>query len=316
MTTPSGLGGQFGYITETTVGTLVTVNKFLPVNSAPIGTEIEPNDSMGIRAGRLVTAAWKQGKRTVSGTVEMDLWNADVASMFKHMFGAVSVATNGAQHDYTYTPDDHSGLSFSSQVGVPDINGVVRPRTFAGCKVTGWSIGAEAGSLCTLSLDIAAMTSTNGVSLAAASYDSALEPFVFTEAFLLLAGSTTDVVSSFELTCESGMTDRFRIGTPWSREYKQNGFREFSGSITKDFESEAQYNRYMNGDEAALVFLFDNGTDELRITANVRFNAGDPTLEGPEIIEEPVEFKVVSATNDAAGITAVLTNGDGFTGAA
>lgn len=316
MTTPAGIGGQFGYVTETTTGTLVTVNKFLPVTGAPITTEIEPLDSMGIRAGRLITASWKQGKRTVGGTVETELWNADIASLLKHMFGAVSVATNGGQHNYTYTPDDTTGLSMTMQVGVPDITGTVRPRTFGGCKIGGWTLSAEAGSLATLSLDVVAMTSTNGVALAAASYDAALEPFVFTEANLLVAGATNTVVSSFELQCDTGLTERFRNGSPWSKEYLQNGFREFTGTIAKDFESETQYNRYINGEEAALVLNFDNGTDELVITMNVRFNGGDPTLEGPEIIEEPVEFKVVSATNDASGITAVLTNGDGLTGAA
>lgn len=317
MTTPAGIGGQFGYVTETTTGTLVTVDKFLPVTSAPIVTEIEPLDSMGIRAGRLITAAWKQGSRTVSGTVETELWNVDIASLFTHMFGAVQVATNGGQWDYTYTPVDTTGLSMTMQVGVPDITGTVRPRTFGGAKLGGWTLSAEAGSICMLSLDVVAMTSTNGVALATASYDAALEPFVFTEAHLSVAGATNTVVNSFELACEMGLTERFRLGNDgWSLEYLQNGFREFTGSITKDFEDETQYERYLDGDEAALVLNFDNGTDQLAITMNVRFNAGDPTLEGPELVEEPVEFKVVSATNDASGITAVLTNGDGLTGAA
>lgn len=316
MTTPSGLGGQFGYVTETTTGTLVTVNKFLPVTSAPITTEPEPLDSMGIRAGRLITAAWKQGKKTISGTVEMELWNADVASLFKHMFGAVAVATNGGQWNYTYTPEDLTGLSMTMQVGLPHIDGSVAPRTFGGCKFGGWTIGAEAGSLATLSLDVVAMTSTNGVALAAASYDTALEPFVFTEAFLLLDGSTNDVVNSFELQCDMGLTDRFRNGSQFSKEYLQNGFREFTGTISKDFESEAQYEALMDGDESALVLQFDNGSEQLEITMHVRFQGGDTTLEGPEILEEPVEFKVIAATNDAIGINAVLTNSDGFTGAA
>lgn len=317
MTTPAGIGGQFGYVTEATTGTLVTVDKFLPVTSAPITTEIENLDSMGIRAGRLITAAWKQGQRVVSGTVEMELWNADVASLFKHMFGAVQVATNGSQWDYTYTPDDTTGLSFTAQIGVPDISGTSRARTFGGCKIGAWTLSAEAGSLATLSLDVVGMTSTNGVSLASASYDTGLEPFVFTEASLSIAGSTNEVINSFELQCDMGLTERFRLGNSgWSKEYLQNGFREFTGSFVKDFESNTQSQRYLDGDEAAIVLNFDNGTDSLQITMNVRFDAGDPTLEGPELVEEQVEFKVIHSTNDASGITAVLTNSDGLTGAA
>lgn len=315
MTTPAGLGGQWGYVSETTTGTLATVDKFLPVTSPPLGQEIEPLDSQGIRAGRLITASWKQGQRTVSGTVETELWNTDIAALLRHMFGAVQVATNGAQWDYTYTPDDLTGESMTIQVGVPDITGTVHPFTYGGCKIGGWTLTAEAGSLAMLSLDIVGMTETNGVALAPASYDTGLEPFVFTEASLLIAGATNNVVSNFELTCDMGLTERPRLGSATSREYLQNGFREFTGTITHDFENLTQYNRFLDGDETALVLNFDNGTETLVITANIRFDGATPQLNGVELVEEESPFKVVSSTSDALGITAVLTNGEGLTGA-
>lgn len=316
MTTPAGLGGQWGYASETTTGVLTTVDKFLPVVSSEIGQEIPPLDSQGIRAGRLLTASWKQGGRTVSGTVESELWNTDIAELMRHMFGAVQVTTNGSQWDYTYTPADLTGESMTIQAGIPDITGTVRPFTWGGCKIGSWTLTAEAGSLAMLSMDIVGMTETNGVALAAASYDAALEPFVFTEANLLIAGATNTVVSSFELTCDVGLTERPRLGSATSLEYLQNGFREFSGSITHDFESLAQYTRFLAGDETALVLNFDNGTETLQITANIRFDGATPPLAGVELVEEESPFKVISATSDAAGITAVLTGGEGLTGAA
>lgn len=317
MTTPAGLGGQFGYVSEVTPGTLVTVDKFLPVTSAPLKEEIEPIESKGIRAGRLVTAAWKQGLHTISGTVAMELWNADVAALFRHMFGAVTTATNGSLWDYTYTPDDLTGESMTIQTGIPDISGTVQPFTFGGCKVTGWNLAAEAGSSdpVMLSLDIVGMTATNGVVLASASYDAALEPFVFVEGSLAIAGSTNNVIQSVALAADNGITVRPRIGSSTSREYLQNGFREYTGTATADFENLTQYNRFLDGDEAALVLLFDNGAESLRITTNVRFDGETPELAGPELIELPIAFKAVSATNDSSAITAVLTTGDGLAGA-
>lgn len=315
MTTPAGIGGQFGYVSETTTGTLATVDHFLPVTSVALGQQIENLDSMGIRAGRFITAAWKQGSRTISGTVEMELWNTDIAPLFKHMFGAVAAATNSEQWDYTYTPDDLTGVSMTVQVGRPDITGTVRAFTYGGCKVGQWTLTAEAGSLATLSLDMVGMTETNGVSLATASYDSALEPFVFTEASLSIAGSTNNVVKSFELTGNNELTDRFRLGSGTSREYLANGFRTYSGTAVADFESLTQYNRFVDGDEAALVLNFNNGTDALVVTCNVRFEGETPEL-GAELLEQNVPFTCVSATNDSSAITAVLTNGEGFTGAA
>lgn len=316
MTTPAGIGGQWGYVSETTTGTLATVDKFLPVVNAELGSEIERLDSQGIRAGRLITASWKPGQNTVSGTVETELWNVDIAALFRHLFGAVSVATNGSQWDYTYTPADTTGESLTMQVGVPDIGKTVRPFTYAGCKIGSWSLTAEAGSLAMLSMDVVAMTETNSVALATASYDTGLEPFVFVEANLVVAGATNTVVSSFELNCDMGLTERFRLGSATSREYLQNGFREFTGTITHDFTDLTQYNRYLSGAETALVLNFDNGTETLVITANVRYDGTTPPLAGVELIEQESPFKVVSATSDALGITAVLTNGEGLTGAA
>ncbi|MGH3942624.1 MAG: phage tail tube protein [Pseudonocardiaceae bacterium] len=315
MTTPAGLGGQFGYASETTPGTLVTVDTFLPINSESLKTEIEQLESQGIRAGRLVTAAWKQGQRTISGTVEMELWNTDIAPLFRHMFGAVATATNGAQWDYTFTPADLRGEALTIQVGKPDISGTVRPFTYGGAKVSEWTLGAEAGAIAMLSLEIVAMTETNGVALATASYDSGLAPFVFTEGNLSIAGSTNNTVQSFEVAGNNGITERFRLGAATSREYLQNGFREYTGSATTDFENLTQYNRFLDGDEAALVLTFDNGTETLVITLNVRFDGETPELAGPELLEQTVAFKAVHATSDADAITAVLTNGEGLTGA-
>lgn len=315
MTTPAGLGGQFGYVSETTVGTLVTVDKFLPVTSPEIEQDIARHDSQGIRAGRLITAAWKPGSKTIGGTVETELWNTDIATLFRHMFGAVSVATNGGQWNYTYTPTDLTGKSMTMQVGKPAIDGTRHPFTWGGAKIASWTLTAEVGSLAMLSLDVVAMTETNGVSLAVASYDATLAPFVFTEANLLVAGSTNNVVSSVEITCDNGITERPRLGSDTSREYLQNGFREITGSAKTDFVSLAQYNRFVDGDETALVLNFDNGTERLVITCHVRYDGGAPELTGPELLEETVEFKVVHATSDALGITAVLTNAEGLTGA-
>lgn len=315
MSTPAGVSGQFGYASETTVGTLVTVDKFLPVTSPEPEQEIERIDSMGLRAGRLITAAWKPGSRTIGGPIETELWNTDIATLFRHMFGAVSVATNGAQWDYTFTPADLTGESMTMQVGKPDITGTVHPFTWGGAKIGSWTLSAEVGSLVMLSLDVVAMTETNGVSLAVASYDSTLEPFVFTEASMVVAGTTNNVVSSFELACDNALTDRPRLGSDTSREYLQNGFREITGNAKHDFENLTQYNRFLDATEGALVLNFDNGTEQLVITLNVRYDSGAPSMTGPELLEETSEFKVVHGTSDALGITAVLTNAEGLTGA-
>lgn len=312
MASPNGVAAQFGYVSETTPGTAVTVDTFLPFNSESVKQEIERLKSQGLRAGRKITAAWKPGAALISGTVEFELWNTDIANLFGHMFGGVSTATNAAQWDYTFTPDDLLDKTFTAQVGRPDIGGTVQPFTWAGCKVGEWTLSSDLNSICMLSLDLVAMTETTGTALASASYDSTLSPFVFTEASLSIAGATNNVVQSFELVGNNNLTERPRQGQSTSRQYLENGFREYTGTATVDFENLTQYQRFVDGDEAALVLNFDNGTETLVVTCNVEFDGESPEVTGPELLAENIPFSVVSATSDAAGITAVLTNAEGL----
>lgn len=308
MATPSGLGGQFGYKRETTPGTAVVVDQFLPVNSVSIKSQIERLDSQGIRAGRLVTAAWKPGHQEVSGTVEMELWNADIAALIFGMFGNV-VTTGTGPYTHTYTPVDLTGKATTMQAGLPDIGGIVRAFTWSGCKINQWTLSAEVDAIAMLELDVVGMTETTATALATASYDAVLAPFVFTQANLTIAGSAVPVKSA-EIVGSTGLTDRYRLNSATSKEYLQNDFREYTGTATADFENLTQYNRFINGTEAALVLSFTNGTDTLTVTMNVRFDGEAPELSGPELLELPIAFKAVHATSDASAITAVLVNTD------
>lgn len=315
MASPHGVAGQFGYKTETTNGTAETVDTFLPINSESVQHEIQRLESAGIRAGRLTVHTWKAGQKTISGDIETELWNTDVATLFNHMFGSVSTATNGSLWDYTFTPGDLTGQTFTAQVGRPDIGGTVRPFTWAGCKVGSWSLSCTAGEIAMLNLSIVAQTETNGDALASASYDSGLDPFVFTEGNLSIAGSTNNTVKSVDLEGDNGLTERFRLGSATSKEYLENALREYTGTATVDFEGLTQYDRFLDGDEAALVLEFANGTETLKATLNVRFDGEAPELSGVELLEQNVPFKGVSTTSDSNTITVVLTNGEGLTGA-
>lgn len=308
MAASHGAAGQFGLKTETTVGTAITVDDFLPILSAAVKSEQSRLDSQGIRAGRLTKHAWKKGQTLNAGTVEMELWNVDVAPLFKHLFGAVSTAGSGP-YTHTYTPGVLTGDSFTCQVGIPDISGTVNAFTYAGSKVNQWTIRAEIDQIATLSLDLVAMTQVTNTALASASYSSSLAPFVFTEASVTVGGSAVNTVKSVELMGNNGLTERVRLGAATSREYLENAVREYSGTLVMDFESLTEYNRYIAASEFAVVLAFNNGTQTLTFTMNCRYNGENPEL-GPELVEQSLPFECVHATADASAITAVLVNTD------
>lgn len=310
MAIPSGLSGQLGIKSESTFGTAVTVDTFIPIVSEGIKNNIARLVPQGIFAGRRTASRWKAGGSTIGGPITLELYNKPLAALMNHMFGAVDTTGTGP-YVHEYTPGDLTGQSFTAQVGVPDEGGTVRAKTYAGCKVASWELACAIGEIPRLTLTVSAKTEVTDTALASASYLTGIEPFAFTEASLTVGGSPLARVRSMTLRGDNGLAvDRHGIGSASVAEQKENGLRQYGGTISSDFESLTAYNRFVNGTEAALVMLFDNGTDDLEITANVRFDGDTPNLTGPEMIEQPLPFVCTSNTDDPTAITAVLTNGE------
>lgn len=304
----SGLDAQIGWKSESTFGTAVTPDQF---HAGYLGggpkQEIARLESQGLRAGRRVTSKWKSGGKTITGTVNLELWDEPLATLLTHMFGSVATSGTGPW-THTATPGSLNDNSFTLQVGRPDSGDTVRAFTYAGCKIASWTINCAVGEIPTLELEVSAQTETTATALASASYPTAA-PFTFVEASLTIAGSAVNTVTDVSLSAANALrTDGHRLGSADIREQLENGMREFTGTLTSEFEDLTAYNRFVNGTEAALVVLFDNGTDTLTITTNVRFDGETPEVSGPELLEQPLPFKCLSTTSDAAAITAELVN--------
>lgn len=311
MATPSGLAAQIGFKSESTVGTAVTVDQFhAGFVSEAIKQEIARIESAGLRAGRRTTHAWKPGAKTVGGSLTLELWDEPLATLLTHMFGTVNTTGAAAPYTHTATPGTLTGNSLTLQVGRPDIGGTVRAFTYAGVKIPSWTLSGSVGEIPQLQLDISAYSEVTDVELASASYPTAA-PFVFTEGSLSIGGSAVAVIQEMSLEANNGLAvDRHRFNAATIREQLENGIREYTGSLTADFEDLTAYNRFVNGDEVAQVMKFDNGTDSLTITTNTRYDGETPEVSGPEQLTQPLPFKAISGTSDADAITAVLVNAE------
>lgn len=303
-----GADGQIGWKTETTVGTAVTVDTFLPIRSENIKQNIEYLDTQTISA-RKVLRKTKAGRKIIEGGFVTELPNTSIAALFKHMFGAVSTTGSGP-YTHTYTPDDLTGDSLTIQVGRPATDDTVHPFTYAGCKIASWTIAANVGEIATLECSIIGMTETTATSLAVASYSSSWAPMVFTEASLTIAGSAANSVREVTLTGDNAIEARHRLGSATSKQPLEIGLRDYSGTVVTDFDALTDYNRFVNGTEAALVLTFNNGTQTLTITMNVQFVGETPELSGFDLVAQTLPFRCISSTSDAAAITAVLVNSE------
>ena len=150
MALKSGLAAQIGFVTETTVGVAKTPTLFLPLVDESIELEKERLESEGIYAGRRVLDSdqWNGGNNTVGGDIGLELTNRGLGVLFKHAFGGVATTGSGP-YTHTFTPGDLSGVSFTTQVGVPGVGGTVHPKTASGCKVASWELACAAGEIAT-----------------------------------------------------------------------------------------------------------------------------------------------------------------------
>lgn len=154
-------------------------------------------------------------------------------------------------------------------------------------------------------------TFTIGMPLATVSYPSPLvKPFTYVQGAVTIGG-TAVFVKEITLGFDNLLDDSRRgLGRAVIKEALEKDLRNFSGTITMEFEDTTQYDRFVSGSEFALVLSFTSGTQTLVITMNVRFDGDTPKIGDRGLVDQPLQFVVVGASTDASGITAVLTNGD------
>lgn len=375
MSARSTIAAQFGAVAESTWGTPVTVTNFMPLVSESLG--IDPSnrvESAGIIAGANVLRSeqWDEGLRVVGGDLGLELpsESAAIRLLLEHMMGTVS-----GSGPYTFTPSDLYGKGLTVQIGVPGVDGTVRPKTYPGCKINTWEIAWAAGEIVTLGLGIiaqnenryrtvadgvlnttttvtsatavftkgdvgsiisatgipagttiasvtnattiilsAAATATAssvaltiGIALASASYASAVgTPFHAVYATATIGGTAVQVKQG-TLAGDNKLKRRMFAGSYHTKEPIGDELRDYTGTLELEFTDGTQYNRFINGTEAAVVVTFVSGSKSLALTYNARFDGETPKVGGREIVSQPLPIKAVGASTDAGALTIVYT---------
>ena len=314
MASPAGIAGQLGIAAEVTYGTYVAPARFLEVVSENLQLDVQRIESRGIRAGRrvLLSSQWAPGRRGAGGPVALELANVGQGLLWKHALGGVATAgPTDSAYTHTYTPGDLSALSLTVQVGKPRQDGTVSPHSYLGCVIAGWELSCAAGEIPLWTLNMLAQDETTAQSLGAASYPAAHRPFTFVQGTLSIGGSAVDVASVTVRGENTLADDRYFIrGSGLRRIPLENGWRRYTASIVANFDNLTQYDRYRNATEAALSLAFVGGlvgssaTYDLTVSGNVRFDGTTPNLDGPELLDLPLEAVfIASGAADGSAIT-------------
>lgn len=308
MAIGAGISAQLGYKSEVTWSTGVTPDKFLELISEGVendgGTRIL---SRGLKAGRSVAHRAARGVVHIGGPIVCELPSRDIAAWLKHVFGNVSTSGAGP-YVHTLTPADLLSDSMTVQVGRPSTDGTVNAFTWAGVKIASWELSANIDEYAILTSNVVAKSETTATGLASASYSSSNVPFLFSGAVLSGAGAP-GAVRSFTLRGDNGFATREGAGSAAIREQLSTR-RTYGGTISVEFDSTARYADFVAQTQRALIATYTSGSDTLVVTMNVEFTGTSPKVAGPDILTYDLTFDCISATSDAAAITAVLTNSD------
>lgn len=331
MSTGTGLDAQLGLVAEVTYGTPLTVTRFVEFNSESISntpTWLEPT---GLRSGRKFkrVARVVQSRQDVAGDVSLEHATKGMGLLWAHALGSAGVATQvalTAAWEQIHIPGDKLGKSLTVQVGRPQpSDGVVKPFTIAGVKVTGWSFSLSDNEIPTLTLNVNGRSEATATALASAAYIAGTAVFNFSQATLKLGGTPTTgsgkitvagntavatVIRSIQLQGETPLaTERYGVGNAGLKSQPlENANPTVTGTLEAEFNKAELYDAFTANTTTALVLEFTGATDAiaaghtytLRFTIPAgKFKAAAPSVGGPDIVTMSTSFEAYDDETNA-----------------
>lgn len=307
---------------EVTYGTYVAPTRSLELVSESMKTSIERIESKGLRAGRRVVGKWYPGKTTSAGDLDFEVNGIGYGMVFQHCLGTDTITgpTDTVLYTHTMSPTDLPP-SFTMQIGKPSVDGTVNPFNYTGCRVNTWELGMKAGELLSLKLGVVGQAESYTAQHALVAYtDPAIHLMSFVGAAVTCGGTGVDL-TDFTFKGDNKLAvDRFRLRNAATiKQPLENSWREYTGTLTADFESMVQYNHFVNGDELSVVATFvgsliaggTTSTYGVTLTANCRYDGETPTVSGPNLTGLTLPVKVsASGATDAGAISLVYLTSD------
>lgn len=321
MAIGSGLSSQFGMKEETVYGTPVTVDRFLEIESSDVVTTLGKVESPVLGSQYLKTNAVSTYVAGAEGEIVLPVMSKGFGKLFKQMLGASATAQVGATAEYThtFTPDASGGAGVSAtvQLGKPDVGGTVRPFTYEGGKVTEWEFSLNVNEVLKLTTTWVFENVLTATALASPSYAAGREQFLWTNATLTWGG-TTICVREFSLSGERALdTERYCLGSTSRKEPILNGISNIGIEATGEFVSLDAYNDFIAGTQRELVLTvtgspIPTASNPYKIVFTIAaaelVAPGEPEISGPEILEQPLNFRALD--NGADPVIEIVYHND------
>jgi len=304
---------QFGIGAESTVGTAITPTNFLEVTDESIKLNVERVESKGLRTGRRVlgSTGWAAGNQSVTGDVSFEVGSKGFGLLFKHMLGTNTTTTPGGattRRLHTAEVATQDTLALTCQVARTDVAGTQHKFTYAGCKVDNWELSGAISDF--LQLKITVDGKSEAVVAGApttATYPTG-SPLVYTGASMTIDGGAASQITAFSVKSDNGLAkERYFLGSAQKSEQVEASMRTIDGSFDCEWTGLTQYNKFINGTAAALVFKYETaaiieGAAKGSVTITlpiVRFD-GETPVGGGQILTQSIPFVALQDDTSSA----------------
>ena len=330
MTTgiPSGLGGSLGFAAETTVGTFATPSRWVFFEKENMQLKKVLATSAALNSG-----LYQFGSRRVltgtgiDGTIDMELQDRQLGLLLQNMIGSTPVVTAAGTGAWkqVHNPGTTAGTALSVQVGRPDVTGTVNAFSYAGVKITDWTIDLSEGQIGKLSMNVDGISQSTATTYTAPSFIQS-NPLHFAQGTLSVGGtaSTTSGVTSITgATTTSGASyvaavkqiqiksttpvnaSRHTLGSLLKKEQLPNAMRVISGTIDLEFANLTDLYQYQVAATetsfplelklvgGAIASSGSNATLDIVIPQAFMDTVGI-NVEGPDTLHQKVAFTALS----------------------
>lgn len=286
MGTESG-SGPYTYTPGDLTGASLTIQEGVPDGA---GT-VQPFTFVGCKVNEW-ELAWEEGKIATLGLdiVAMNCW------------------------DYRQTSADgnttNSSASITSATAIFGPDDVGKPISGTNIPANTTILSVQSSTAATMSANATGTASNTvfsiGVALASASYSSGLTTLHYDQVTVTLGGSAFKVKSG-SIKGSNNIVDRRFSGQRTTDEPRGNAKKEYTGTLSTEFFDTDAYKRFARGLEGALVITASNGTNSVALTANIRYDANKPKVNGEDIVPQDIPFKCVGSSTDASALTVVVS---------
>lgn len=282
--------GYAGLKKESTFGTAVAVDKFIPVKS--IEAEQDPQNYYPeeIRGQRGQGKGIPMGLQN-SASVEMDAEPQSLGDLLLSALGAVTssqpnAATAPTVYSHKFTPANVLP-SYTWEK-----NDTVMTQQLVGSKTDTLTLSVEAGGdgVLTAELDLVVKSVVDKATAGTPVYVDK-DPFAFHKVTVMKGGAANENLKSLEIEISNNLKDdQFYLSKSREVGSIEEGMREVSFSGEMKFKNKAEYAAFTNGTKEALVITFEGYTaiastyfDKLEIKMNnVLYDSFAVPMGGPD----------------------------------